>query len=81
MPSSRRAVLLALLALSACGTATPEASTPASSPAAPSSAAPPAPSAAPVSDSFTLIATGDVLVHQLVVNEQVLPLPDGTRRP
>lgn len=57
---SRAAVVGVLLALTACAAPVPSAPTPSAS--APSASAPPAPAAEP--ESFTLVATGDVLVHQ-----------------
>ena len=73
---TRPVVLAALLLLGACGTADP------ADPAEPeASAGTPAPSSTPAEpppDEFTLVATGDVLVHQDRALTSGARLPDGT---
>jgi len=58
-----RAGLLSVLLLTACGGSTPTAPPPPSAAASPSASSS-APSSASAPQSFTLLATGDVLIHQ-----------------
>jgi poly-gamma-glutamate synthesis protein (capsule biosynthesis protein) len=69
---SRGVALLTLAVLTACGTNTPEAVAPVSMPAPETTAAPAAP------ESFTLVATGDVLVHQGTSLTAGARQPDGS---
>ena len=75
MPRSRAWILGAVLVLAACGGGAPPTGPAASSSAASSAAAVPTTTAAP--EGFTLVATGDVLIHQGLELTAGAARPDG----